>query len=117
MPADHGQLWEDLAAAGLALGDAAFVRLFKREARLEMWLRGPDARFTRFRDYPICNYSGGLGPKLREGDQQAPEGFYRVGLKQLNPNSRHHLAFNLGFPNAYDQSHLGGLLCNDGCRD
>ena len=61
-------------------------------------------RYRLFRSYDICTFSGDLGPKLKEGDRQSPEGFYRVGLKQLNPNSRHHLTFNLGFPNALDQA-------------
>ena len=89
----------DLAAAGLALGDAVHIRIFKAEMRLEVWLRAQGERFAHFRDYEICTFSGELGPKLAEGDQQAPEGFYRVGASQLNPDSRHHLAFNLGFPN------------------
>lgn len=74
--------------------------------------------FRLFRRYHICCYSGGLGPKLREGDRQAPEGFYRIGRKQLNPTSRHHRAFNLGFPNAYDRQ-LGrtgsALMVHGGC--
>ncbi len=108
-----------LAAAGMALGDPAHLRIFKRESRLEVWLRpagGP--RFALFRSYPICAWSGTLGPKLMEGDRQAPEGFYRVGRRQLNPQSRHHLAFNLGFPNAYDRA-LGrtgsALMVHGGC--
>ena len=60
--------------------------------------------FAPFETYPICAWSGELGPKLAEGDRQAPEGFYAVGLKQLNPNSNYHRAFNLGFPNAYDRA-------------
>jgi len=55
--------------------------------------------------YPICRWSGELGPKLREGDRQAPEGFYMVGPAQMNPNSSLHLAFNLGYPNAFDTAH------------
>ena len=67
---------------------------------------------------PICLWSGRLGPKLREGDRQAPEGFYAVSHKQLHPGSRHHLAFNLGFPNAYDRAHgrTGSyLMVHGGC--
>jgi murein L,D-transpeptidase YafK len=55
--------------------------------------------------YPICRYSGQLGPKTRQGDGQAPEGFYTVGIGQLNPASSYHLSFNLGYPNAYERAH------------
>jgi len=92
-----------LATAGLARGDAAFIRIFKQESQLEIWLRH-DGRYVLFETYPICAWSGLLGPKQKEGDGQSPEGFYEVGLKQLNPNSAYHLAFNLGYPNAYDRA-------------
>jgi murein L,D-transpeptidase YafK len=116
---DRTPLHANLAEAGLRLGDEAFVRIFKREHRLELWLKPEGGeRFALFRSYDICTWSGALGPKLKEGDHQSPEGFYRVSLKQLNPNSRHHLAFNLGFPNAYDLS-LGRtgsfLMVHGGC--
>ena len=99
------QLKIDLAAAKLAWGAPLFVRIFKRERMLELWLGRSDGSFQRFRSYPICAYSGVLGPKTREGDGQAPEGIYQVALAQLNPASRFHLSFNLGYPNAYDQAH------------
>jgi murein L,D-transpeptidase YafK len=115
---DRSKLKADLVDAGFELGNDAYVRIFKHEHELELWLRGPDKRFALFRTYEICKYSGGLGPKLAEGDRQAPEGFYRVARKQLNPNSRHHLAFNIGFPNALDQE-LGRtgsfLMVHGGC--
>ncbi len=115
---DRTQLVADLSAAGLALGAPAHVRIYKRERRLEVWLQGAAGPYELFRGYDICSFSGGLGPKLKEGDRQAPEGFYRVGLSQLNPNSRHHLSFNLGFPNAFDRQ-LGrtgsALMVHGGC--
>ncbi len=115
---DRDALRADLVAGGFVLGDQAHVRIFKREHRLELWLRRSGGSFVLFRSYDICTFSGELGPKLREGDRQAPEGFYRVGRAQLNPNSRHHLAFNLGFPNAYD-TQLGrtgsALMVHGGC--
>lgn len=98
-------LERDLAALGLRLGAPAHVRLFKDESELEVWLQGADGRFVLFRRYPICTWSGALGPKQKQGDNQAPEGFYRVAAGQLNPASRYHLAFNLGYPNAYDRAH------------
>lgn len=93
-----------LAIAGVSRGDPVFIRVFKESRELELWLRGGE-RFTLAKIYPICAYSGGLGPKRREGDRQAPEGFYRVPREALNPNSRFHLSFNLGYPNAYDRAH------------
>jgi len=77
-----------------------------------------DKGWRLFQSYPICRFSGDLGPKLRQGDRQAPEGFYQVANGQLNPNSRHHLSFNLGFPNAFDRSHgrTGSyLMVHGGC--
>lgn len=115
---DREQLRADLVAAGFVLGDEAHIRIFKQEKRLEVWMRKDGGRYALFRGYDICKFSGGLGPKLREGDRQSPEGFYRVGLAQLNPASRHHLSFNLGFPNAYDRQ-LGrtgsALMVHGGC--
>lgn len=95
----------DLAARGLRLGSPVFMRIFKESRELEVWLQQEaDGRWRLFRSYPICNYSGGLGPKLREGDRQSPEGLYQVRLSQLHPTSQYHLAFNLGFPNGYDRA-------------
>jgi murein L,D-transpeptidase YafK len=96
-------LEEQLASHGFEMGDPVFMRIFKEEAELEVWMKSDDV-YRLFKTYPICNYSGNLGPKLREGDRQSPEGFYYVGLSALNPNSSYHLSFNLGFPNAYDRS-------------
>lgn len=102
---DHGKLEERLKAKGVQKGDAVFVRIFKKEAVLELWMQPRDQQqFVLFHSYPICTYSGTLGPKRAQGDKQAPEGFYSVGKKQLNPNSRFHLSFNLGYPNAYDRA-------------
>lgn len=92
-----------LAAAGHAIGDPVFLRIIKDEAVLEVWLKR-GARFALFETMPVCAFSGGPGPKLKEGDGQSPEGFYEVGRAQLNPDSAYHLAFNLGFPNAYDRA-------------
>ena len=115
---DRARLGADLGEAGFALGDPVHIRIFKRERRLEVWLRQAGGRFAKFRNYDICRFSGDLGPKLKEGDRQAPEGFYRVARAQLNPNSRHHLSFNLGFPNAFDRQ-LGrtgsALMVHGGC--
>jgi murein L,D-transpeptidase YafK len=98
-------LERDLRQLGLRYGAPVFMRIFKREKELELWIEGDAQRFVHFRTYPVCTYSGGLGPKQREGDNQAPEGFYRVAAGQLNAQSAYHLAFNLGYPNAYDRAH------------
>lgn len=92
-----------LEKKNLAYGSDAFIRIFKAEKDLEFWVKKGE-RFVLFKTYPICTFSGRLGPKIRQGDNQAPEGFYRVGLGQLNPYSRYHLSFNLGYPNAYDRA-------------
>lgn len=97
------ELDAELAERGLVRGAATFIRIFKEERVLEVWMQsGTD--YTLFRSYPICDFSGDFGPKLREGDRQSPEGFYSVDLAALNPNSSYHLAFNIGFPNAFDQA-------------
>lgn len=100
-----GQVQVQLAAQGLALGAPVFVRITKRPAELEIWLRGAAGPYVRFNTYKICAFSGGLGPKLKEGDRQAPEGFYSVAARQMNPASQFHLSFNLGYPNAFDRHH------------
>jgi murein L,D-transpeptidase YafK len=106
-----------LAAQGLALGAPVFIRIFKREFELELWMRR-DGRFQRFAVYPICRWSGRLGPKLVEGDGQTPEGFYTVDAKALTVASRWHRSFNLGFPNAFDRANArtGSLIMvHGGC--
>jgi murein L,D-transpeptidase YafK len=80
------------------------VRLFKSEAELEVWKQDRSGRFALLKTYPICRWSGDLGPKVREGDRQAPEGFYSISPAQMNPQSAYYLSFNTGFPNAFDRS-------------
>ncbi|WP_292531682.1 murein L,D-transpeptidase family protein [Methylocystis sp.] len=94
------------------MGDQVFVRIFKQEGQLELWLRKSNARFTLYKTYPICKWSGRLGPKVKEADYQSPEGFYSVSAKQLHPNSNYHRAFNVGYPNAFDRQNgrTGGLV-------
>ena len=103
-PAVAAPLQQRLQARNLRAGAAVFIRIFKRESVLEVWLQSGRS-FKLFHSYPICNWSGRLGPKLKTGDHQSPEGFYTVARHQLNPGSRYHLAFNLGYPNAYDRAH------------
>lgn len=98
------RLHRELAAMGARPGAPLYVRILKSERVLQAWLR-VDGEDRLFRSYPICHFSGDLGPKQREGDMQAPEGLYSVGRAQLNPHSSYHLAFNVGYPNAYDRAH------------
>ena len=80
------------------------VRIFKEEAELEVWKKDTTGNFALLKTYPICRWSGDLGPKVKEGDRQAPEGFYQITPGLMNPNSNYYLAFNLGFPNTYDKA-------------
>ena len=97
------KLITELQKQGLVYGSPIFIRVFKEEMELEVWVE-KEEKFQLFQTYPIVACSGKLGPKLRQGDRQAPEGFYRVTPARMNPNSRFHLSFNLGYPNAYDQA-------------
>jgi len=106
-----------LAEQGVKLGDTVHIRIYKLESEIEIWTE-KGGRFERFATYPICMWSGRLGPKLKEGDRQAPEGFYTVDKDALNPNSIEHLSFNLGFPNVYDRGkgRTGSfLMVHGGC--
>lgn len=94
-----------LASQGFELGDQVFLRAMKESDELEMWLRPPnDNTFKLYKTWPIAARSGALGPKTKEGDEQAPEGFYSFTSQQLNPASSYRLSFNIGYPNAFDQS-------------
>jgi murein L,D-transpeptidase YafK len=101
---DYAKLDARLAEKGVKLGDPVLVRIFKLDSELELWVE-KDGAYVKFATYPICRFSGRLGPKFREGDNQAPEGFYTVDKDWLNPNSRWHRSFNLGYPNAFDRAH------------
>lgn len=87
-------------------------RIFKEEAELEVWKQDRTGKFVLLTSFPICRWSGDLGPKVREGDRQAPEGFYSITPAQMNPKSAYYLSFNTGYPNAYDRAlgHTGSEL-------
>jgi murein L,D-transpeptidase YafK len=72
---------------------------------LEVWKRTSAGQYRLFKSYEICAYSGDLGPKIREGDRQSPEGFYTITPGLMNPKSSYYLAFNTGFPNKFDRAH------------
>lgn len=107
-----------LAARGMTEDAPIFIRIFKEESELEVW-KLKDGRFEHFKTYPICAWSGELGPKVVQGDKQAPEGFYTVSAGAMNPNSQFHLSFNLGYPNAYDKANSrtgSALMVHGDCR-
>jgi murein L,D-transpeptidase YafK len=81
------------------------VRIFKEESELEVWKQDTNGQFALLKTYPICRWSGELGPKIKEGDRQAPEGFYTITPGQMNPNSAYYLSFDLGYPNAFDRAY------------
>ncbi|MCJ2136147.1 murein L,D-transpeptidase [Methylobacterium sp. J-026] len=89
---------------GLQPSDPILIRTYKKEAEMEVWKRGGDGRYALLKTYPICRWSGQLGPKVREGDRQAPEGFYTITPGLMNPNSAYYLSFDTGFPNAVDRA-------------
>jgi murein L,D-transpeptidase YafK len=80
------------------------IRIFKEESELEVWKQDTTGQYQLLKVYPICRWSGELGPKKTEGDRQAPEGFYAITPGLMNPNSNYYLAINIGFPNAYDKA-------------
>ena len=95
-----------MEAKGMTAQDPILVRIFKEERELEVWKYSRSARkYMLLKSWDICAFSGELGPKLREGDRQSPEGFYAINPGLMNPRSSYHLAFNTGFPNEFDRSH------------
>jgi murein L,D-transpeptidase YafK len=114
---DIANLEQRLASKQLKAGDQLFIRIFKAESELEIWMkRGP--KFVLLDIYPMCHWSGTIGPKVNEGDKQSPEGFYTVGRKQLHLFGRHPRSLDLGFPNALDQAlnRTGSfILIHGGC--
>ncbi|WP_208976350.1 L,D-transpeptidase family protein [Polycladidibacter hongkongensis] len=89
----------------MAANAPIFIRIFKEESELEIWKKTRSGKYAKLETYEICKWSGKLGPKFKEGDRQAPEGFYEVTPGRMNPNSSYYLSFNLGFPNKYDRAH------------
>ncbi|WP_082491058.1 murein L,D-transpeptidase family protein [Aureimonas sp. Leaf454] len=97
-------LVKEMKAKDMGVKSPILVRLFKEESELELWKQKTDGEYALLKTYSICAWSGKLGPKKTAGDRQAPEGFYTVTPGQLNPDSQHHLAFNIGYPNTYDRA-------------
>ena len=93
-----------MSQKGMSQSDPILIRAFKKEAEMEVWKRGTNGRYALLKTFPICRWSGQLGPKTKQGDRQAPEGFYTVTPGQMNPNSSYYLSFDTGYPNAYDRA-------------
>lgn len=97
-------LLSEMSSKAMSPSDPIMVRIFKKESELEVWKRDSSGSFALLKTYPMCRWSGQLGPKRREGDRQAPEGFYTVTPDLMNPRSQFHLSFNLGYPNALERA-------------
>ena len=97
------KLQDKMVAKNMEKYSPIVVRVFKEESVVEIWKQTRTGKYDLISTYNICKWSGKLGPKYMEGDRQAPEGFYTIRPSQMNPNSNYYLAFNIGFPNAYDQ--------------
>ena len=94
-----------LAKMNLSMSAPIMMRIFKEEAVMEVWKANSQDRYQLVATYPICAWSGQLGPKKKEGDRQAPEGFYTVTPAQMNPSSSYYLSFDMGYPNKFDRAY------------
>ena len=113
---------ESIINASLSAGSTAtspvLLRIFKQSNELELWRMTKNGTYVLVRTYNICAFSGELGPKIRQGDRQAPEGFYSIGAGQLNYNSIRFLSLNTGFPNKFDKQNGytgSSLMIHGGC--
>lgn len=117
------RLVQKIKAKGMTVGAPVMMRIIKDEHILEVWKQKINGRYDLVTAYNICAWSGKLGQKKKQGDRQAPEGFYTIRPAQMNPKSKYFLAFDTGFPNAYDRSHgysgsnlmVHGACSSSGC--
>jgi murein L,D-transpeptidase YafK len=103
---------EKMTAMGTDPKQGTLIRIFKESSELEVWKRTAAGGYKLFDTYAICAWAGELGPKIKEGDRQSPEGFYNITPGLMNPNSSYYLAFNTGYPNKFDRANgrTGSLL-------
>ena len=94
-----------MSEKGMSKDQPILIRSYKKESELEIWKRKGNGEYALLKTFPMCRWSGQLGPKVREGDRMAPEGFYAITPAQMNPNSAYYVSFNMGYPNAYDRSY------------
>ncbi len=114
---------EEMTKLDTTPSSPTLIRTYKKEAELEIWKMKSNGEYALLKTYPMCRWSGQLGPKKREGDMQVPEGFYSIAPGQMNPNSHYYLAFNVGYPNAYDRAYgrtggnvmVHGVCSSAGC--
>lgn len=110
-------LEKSFAARGLVFGNPILIRILKEEYKLDIWVK-KDKTFTLYKTYDICTYSGGLGPKKKQGDGKSPEGFYYAKPKSLNPYSSFHLSFDTNYPNEHDRANAytgSALMIHGNC--
>ncbi|PDT40024.1 MULTISPECIES: L,D-transpeptidase family protein [Sinorhizobium] len=118
-----GKIVGKMKELGMQKTSPILLRIFKEEGTLEVWKANASSRLQLLKSYKICAWSGKLGPKVKEGDRQAPEGFYPLYPHQMNPNSNYYLAINTGFPNTYDRANgrsgthlmIHGACSSSGC--
>ncbi len=112
-----------MADKGTVKDAPMLIRAYKKEAELEVWKKKADGQYVYVKSFPMCRWSGQLGPKRTEGDRQVPEGFYTITPGSMNPNSHYYLSFNVGYPNAYDRANgasggsimVHGICSSAGC--
>ncbi len=112
-----------MSAKGTVKDAPMLIRAYKKEAEFEVWKRKTDGTYVHLKTFPMCRWSGQLGPKKTEGDRQVPEGFYTITPGQMNPNSHYYLSFNVGYPNAFDRANgraggsimVHGICSSAGC--
>jgi murein L,D-transpeptidase YafK len=97
-------LVDRMSQIGSSPAEPMMIRVYKQSSELEVWKRTRTGGYALLKSYPICRWSGTLGPKMKEGDHQAPEGFYDVTPAMMNPKSKYFLSFNVGYPNKFDQA-------------
>jgi len=111
-------LISDTQSAGADVNSPVLIRIFKESKELELWRKAKDGRYALVHIFPICAYSGNLGPKIKQGDRQAPEGFYSITPGQMNYNSIRYLSANTGYPNQFDRMHSrngSSVMIHGGC--
>ncbi len=111
-PKLSGKMIAEMSKKGMKPESPVLIRIFKQESELEVWKVDKSGTYALFKTYPMCRWSGKLGPKTKIGDRQAPEGFYQVSAGQLNPKSQYYVSFNLGYPNRLEAAlgHTGEAL-------
>lgn len=93
-----------MEAKGSSKNAPVLVRAYKQESEIEIWKQTASGEYALVKSYPVCRWSGQLGPKKKEGDRQVPEGFYYITSAQMNPNSAFWLSFNVGYPNPLERA-------------